>query len=345
MSIKAMTWARDQRVGGGTTKLVLMLLGDYADDDGHCWPGIETIADKAEVDEKTVRRHLTKLVKMGKVARERRRHSDGTLGSYDFYLQMEAGAASSDTVAPVGRLSAGAEEPPESGSTTGETPEAAPPPEEHTSDTDAPVGRLSAGESGDEGPSTGQSVPDHRTSSYKTTGQIARTEPSVEQPVRPPPAAAGAPVSEVAEFLGENHRLALEAMRELPGWSPRVEETFLRRFVTGPMGELLMKGVPEEYRPAVIAECIWQYVEPEEGEPPARWRGSKFAGWLRAAAGQARKSVSTAAVASTVGDPDDDGAQELEGGGLLLPDGRRLTAAQARAYRRQRERMRSRRSA
>lgn len=356
-----MTWARDQTVGGGTTKLILMLLGDYADDDGHCWPGIETIAEKAEVDERTVRRHLSKLERMGKLERSRRRRRDGTLGGYDYQLLMGSPDAANRPVdegtsgqtAPAGRLSGGDVESPESADTTGGNPHEQEAAERPTSGHPDPPGRLSGGRNGASGgatepespSSTGQSVHDHRTNEVRTTGQDVRTEPSREQLVGPSPPAEGVSETELEQFLGEDHPAALDAIRSLPGFSERVEETFVRRFVTGPTGELLLKGVPEEYRPAVIAECIWQYLEPIEGDPPARWNGSRFGGWLRSTAGQARKNVAAAVAATPIGEPDEEGVRHLEGGGVELPDGRRLTEAQARALRRMKSRMENRRTA
>jgi len=43
----------------------LMILSTYMDDDGFCYPSLETIADGAQVNEKTVRRHLKKAFALG----------------------------------------------------------------------------------------------------------------------------------------------------------------------------------------------------------------------------------------------------------------------------------------
>jgi hypothetical protein len=158
-------------------------------------------------------------------------------------------------------------------------------------------------------------------------------------------AAARGERSELEQFLAEDHIEALEAIRALPGWSPRVEETFMPRFVTGPTGELLLRDVPEEYRPAIVAECIWQFLEPPgEDAPPPRWHGSRFGGWLRNCGEQARRNVAIAVTAKAVGEAAEDGSQQLEGGGLLLPDGRRLTPTQAKNLQRVQERIRQRRT-
>jgi hypothetical protein len=327
-----MSWARDQVVGGGTTKLVLLLLADYADDDGCCWPGIETVAEKAEINEKSVRRHLQKLEKRGMLERTRRRRSDGTMGTYRYRLII----GPRDQNQPPGRESGGGPEQPENSPGPDETATPVSPPETPTSDQNAPAGRLSGGENH-------PGASDHRTmrptppdNEARTTGLSVRAEPSVEQPGGPPPPPAEggeAGARSLEAFLGDDFRPALEILRDLRGWSRTVEDTFLRRFVTGPTGELLMKGVPREYQPAVIAECVYQYIESDGGK---RWSGSRFMGWLGSSGKAARRNVSLAVAAKPDGEPLQDGSQPLVGGGVRLPDGRRLTEAQAKALERMR---------
>ena len=60
MSVRCMTWAFDQLLSP-FPKLVLVCLGDHADDEGWCWPSIQRIADKCGMNERTVRRHIHEL--------------------------------------------------------------------------------------------------------------------------------------------------------------------------------------------------------------------------------------------------------------------------------------------
>lgn len=97
MSNVASAWAWSVRGTGPTPKLVLAALADQADDDGWCWPSQAVIAERCEMGERTVRRHIATLRDLGlltPVARSstwgRRsngyqlhvgRHADGTRNS------------------------------------------------------------------------------------------------------------------------------------------------------------------------------------------------------------------------------------------------------------------------
>ena len=65
MSWQAITWAWLQPTGSSTEKLVLVNLGDRANADGYCFPGVATIARDTELDERSVRRALKKLADAG----------------------------------------------------------------------------------------------------------------------------------------------------------------------------------------------------------------------------------------------------------------------------------------
>lgn len=77
MSVKALSWAFAQPLGGNE-KVVLLCLADWARDDGACWPGQSTIAGKACVSEKTVSRIMVRLAEAGFLQREERRRPDGS---------------------------------------------------------------------------------------------------------------------------------------------------------------------------------------------------------------------------------------------------------------------------
>src|SRR5919108_4189493 len=58
MSIRAINWAWDQRVGKPSAKLVLATLADYASDDGKCWPSLRTIEIRTELSRDSVLRAI-----------------------------------------------------------------------------------------------------------------------------------------------------------------------------------------------------------------------------------------------------------------------------------------------
>lgn len=66
MSIKVMTWVWAHSPAQGTDRLILLAIADSADDDGgNAWPSEATLADKAKVSERTVRRSIRSLEEMG----------------------------------------------------------------------------------------------------------------------------------------------------------------------------------------------------------------------------------------------------------------------------------------
>lgn len=52
---------------GGTTKLVLIALADWSDRWGYCYPSMRWIADRANIAQRSVYRHLSELVAMGDI--------------------------------------------------------------------------------------------------------------------------------------------------------------------------------------------------------------------------------------------------------------------------------------
>ena len=65
MSIEHLNAAFNSDIKPSARKFVLVALADYANEDGHAYPSIETIARKTGMNPKTVRNHLAELVKMG----------------------------------------------------------------------------------------------------------------------------------------------------------------------------------------------------------------------------------------------------------------------------------------
>lgn len=59
----------------GTARLFLIMLADWADDYGICWPGIESVASDCRINERTVRRQIDHTEEMGELIVIRRRRA------------------------------------------------------------------------------------------------------------------------------------------------------------------------------------------------------------------------------------------------------------------------------
>ncbi len=91
MSIAAMAWAKWQITGDSSTKLVLLTLADYAhpnpdhgpqsktaDGRHYTWSHQNEVAEVAEMSLSTVKRHETRLVKLGLIRKEKRFSKSGS---------------------------------------------------------------------------------------------------------------------------------------------------------------------------------------------------------------------------------------------------------------------------
>ena len=87
MSIRAMNWAWDQRLGP-SAKLILLALADDADDSGQCWPAVRRIAGKCLVSERTVQRALKEFETTGLLATTPRFTDKGRQTSNVYKLVM-----------------------------------------------------------------------------------------------------------------------------------------------------------------------------------------------------------------------------------------------------------------
>ena len=68
MSIKAVTWAFEQRLDDPTAKLVLLGIADkYNEDRGYAWPSIARLSEMADCTERTVTRKISMLAELGYV--------------------------------------------------------------------------------------------------------------------------------------------------------------------------------------------------------------------------------------------------------------------------------------
>lgn len=79
MSWQASEWGAKQTTGSSTNKLVLILLGDRADEAHSCYPGIEDLVTRSELSERAVRNAIAALVE-GKLVRVLRRGAAGRRG-------------------------------------------------------------------------------------------------------------------------------------------------------------------------------------------------------------------------------------------------------------------------
>ena len=71
MSVKHIGLVLDNFEAPAALKLVAIILADHADGDGVCWPSYAKIAQRANMSERTVRRHVRSLIEQGVVTKLR----------------------------------------------------------------------------------------------------------------------------------------------------------------------------------------------------------------------------------------------------------------------------------
>lgn len=84
-----MNWAWQLRLKP-TIKFVLMALADAADDEGHCWPSVPTLAHKTCMDERSVQRILKVLKDSNFIEVQARYRNDGSPTSNKYRLALIA---------------------------------------------------------------------------------------------------------------------------------------------------------------------------------------------------------------------------------------------------------------
>ena len=89
MSVQALTWCISKRCPSPTSKLVLLVLANYADKRHSCFPSENHIAEICGVSDRSVRRCLVALVDCGLIEI---RHRTGTSNRY--FLRVEASVQS-----------------------------------------------------------------------------------------------------------------------------------------------------------------------------------------------------------------------------------------------------------
>ena len=78
MSIKIMSQVWNMEIDDSTTKLTLMALADFSDDEGYCYPSYEVLAKKISKSKRTAIRAVEKLNELGFLQKEKRELKDGT---------------------------------------------------------------------------------------------------------------------------------------------------------------------------------------------------------------------------------------------------------------------------
>lgn len=95
MSVRASLWAWQQTGLSPNTRLVLLALADHADHDGVCWPGRKHLAERVQIEERSVTRHLNALEEAKLIKREPIWGSNGQQVGVKYALTQ--GGDSSDT--------------------------------------------------------------------------------------------------------------------------------------------------------------------------------------------------------------------------------------------------------
>jgi len=96
MSVQALTWALATATPSPTTKLVLLLLANYADEFGVAWPSVRRIGNESGLSERAIRNAIHALMDAGLLTKEHQRRSNGskTVDLYTLNLPAARGAAS-----------------------------------------------------------------------------------------------------------------------------------------------------------------------------------------------------------------------------------------------------------
>ena len=68
----------NMEIDDSTTKLTLMALADFSDDEGYCYPSYEVLAKKISKSKRTAIRAVEKLTELGFLQKEKRELKDGT---------------------------------------------------------------------------------------------------------------------------------------------------------------------------------------------------------------------------------------------------------------------------
>lgn len=88
MSFKCMLWASKARTGSATKKVILLLLADRANDEGMCFPSMDTIAYDCELTRECVSRNIKAMEEAGLLHVTKNSKSDGTWKNNVYHLHV-----------------------------------------------------------------------------------------------------------------------------------------------------------------------------------------------------------------------------------------------------------------
>tara|TARA_R100000951_G_C2630407_1_gene177451 strand:+ start:265 stop:1062 length:798 start_codon:yes stop_codon:yes gene_type:complete len=104
MSVQAISWALGVKTGSASLKAVLLVLSNYADEQGRCWPAQATIAREAELSLRTVTTNMGKLEALGLIERGERKRENGSRTSDMITCKMASDPLRKICVPPTQRL-------------------------------------------------------------------------------------------------------------------------------------------------------------------------------------------------------------------------------------------------
>lgn len=88
MSWQATAWAEKRITGSPARKVLLLVLANYANDLGYCWPSQATLAAGTEQSPDTVQRQLKRLAADGHITIEKRARASGRWPALAYRLNM-----------------------------------------------------------------------------------------------------------------------------------------------------------------------------------------------------------------------------------------------------------------
>jgi hypothetical protein len=88
MSWQATAWAEKQVTGSPARKVLLLVLANYADEYGRCWPSQATLSEGTEQSIDTVQRQSKRLQADGHISIERRARKGGHWPGFVYQLNM-----------------------------------------------------------------------------------------------------------------------------------------------------------------------------------------------------------------------------------------------------------------
>lgn len=107
MSFDAMSWAVKQKCKTPTSKLILLLIANYADENNSAYPSKDHLSQMANCDERTIRRSLKSLQDQGLLQVEQRYNADGRQTSNRYFLALDKVSISAPAVKGEGDIFAG----------------------------------------------------------------------------------------------------------------------------------------------------------------------------------------------------------------------------------------------